>query len=153
MEKLEININEMMADDGRVPMDLGSVGTHDARRTQSDQDVSNDMSYDAVCAMAWKGYVAGKGTGKKGPNGAGTWYRGKGADELASGKRGERMKGGKKGLKGSKFDGHSDKEKGCNGNKGKGKGEGKNGTRYCYDCGEQGHIGVNCPYKWTKQHR
>ena len=22
-------------------------------------------------------------------------------------------------------------------------------TRYCYDCGEQEHIGVNCPYKWT----
>ena len=22
-------------------------------------------------------------------------------------------------------------------------------TRKCYDCGEQGHIGVNCPYKWT----
>ena len=21
--------------------------------------------------------------------------------------------------------------------------------RYCYDCGEQGHIGVNCPYKWA----
>ena len=28
-----------------------------------------------------------------------------------------------------------------------GKGEGKSGTRYCYDCGEQGDIGVNCPYK------
>ena len=22
-------------------------------------------------------------------------------------------------------------------------------TRYCYDCGEQGHIGVNCPHKWA----
>ena len=33
--------------------------------------------------------------------------------------------------------------------KGKGKGKGKSEARYCYDCGEQGHIGVNCPYKWT----
>ena len=22
-------------------------------------------------------------------------------------------------------------------------------TRYCYDCKEQVHIGVNCPYKWA----
>ena len=28
-------------------------------------------------------------------------------------------------------------------------GKGKSETRYCYDCGEQGHIGVNCPYKWA----
>ena len=35
-------------------MDLVNVGTHDARTTQSDQDVSNDMSYDDVCAIAWK---------------------------------------------------------------------------------------------------
>ena len=31
----------------------------------------------------------------------------------------------------------------------KGKGKGKSETRRCYDCGEQGHVGVNCPYKWT----
>ena len=30
METLEI-INEMVADDGPVPMDLGNVGTHDAK--------------------------------------------------------------------------------------------------------------------------
>ena len=29
MEKLEIITNEMMADDGPVPMDLGNVGRHD----------------------------------------------------------------------------------------------------------------------------
>ena len=29
------------------------------------------------------------------------------------------------------------------------KGKGKSETRCCYVCGEQGHIGVNCPYKWT----
>ena len=33
--------------------------------------------------------------------------------------------------------------------KSKGKGKGKSETRYCYDCGEKGHIGVNCPYKWA----
>ena len=46
MEKLEIIINEMMADDRQAPMDLGTVGTHDARKMQSDQDASNDMSCD-----------------------------------------------------------------------------------------------------------
>ena len=52
MEKLEIIINEMTADDGPAPMDLDSVGTHDARTTQSDQDASNDMSYDDVCVRS-----------------------------------------------------------------------------------------------------
>ena len=66
MEKLEIIVNEMMADDGPVPMDLGNVGTHDAKMTQNDFDTSNDMSYEHVCAIAWKGYKAGKGAGKKG---------------------------------------------------------------------------------------
>ena len=33
--------------------------------------------------------------------------------------------------------------------KGKGKGKGKSETQYCHDCREQGHIGVNCPYKWA----
>ena len=32
---------------------------------------------------------------------------------------------------------------------GKGKGKGKSETRYCYDCGEQGLIGMNCPYRST----
>ena len=31
MEKLEIIINDMMADDGQVPLDLRNVGTHDTR--------------------------------------------------------------------------------------------------------------------------
>ena len=64
-----------------------------------------------------------------------------------SGKRDGGKKGGKKGSKGSKSDWCGDKDKGGNGNRGKGKGKSK--TQYCYDCGEQGHIGVNCPYKWT----
>ena len=54
MEKLEIIINEMVADDGPGPRDLGHVGTHDARKTQSDQETNNDISYDDVCAIAWK---------------------------------------------------------------------------------------------------
>ena len=31
-------MNKMMADDGPVPMDLGNVGTHDMKMTQSDFD-------------------------------------------------------------------------------------------------------------------
>ena len=50
MEKLEIIVNEMMADDGPVPMDLGNVGMHDAKMTQRCED---------VCAIAWKKYKAG----------------------------------------------------------------------------------------------
>ena len=71
MEEVEIIIDEMMADDGPVPMDPGNVGTHDAKTTQSDSNTSDDMSYDDVCAIAWKGYKASKGAGKKGPNGSG----------------------------------------------------------------------------------
>ena len=55
MERLEIILNETMADGGPVPMDLGNVGTHDAKRTQSDSDTGNDMSHEDVCAIAWKG--------------------------------------------------------------------------------------------------
>ena len=81
MENLETIINEMMLDDEPVPLDLENVGTHDARMTHSDQETSNDMSYDDVCAIDWKGYQAHKRAGKKGPNGSGTWHRGKGGDE------------------------------------------------------------------------
>ena len=52
MEKLEIIVNEMMADDGPIPMDLGNVGAHDAKMTQSVSDMSDDMSYDDVRAIA-----------------------------------------------------------------------------------------------------
>ena len=56
------------------------------------------MSYEDVCAIAWK---AGKGAGKKGPNGSETRHHGKGADEWTSGRRGDGgKKGGKKGSKG-----------------------------------------------------
>ena len=127
-------------------MDLGNVGAHDARMTQSDSDTSNDMSYDDVCAIAWKGYRAGNGTGKKGPNGSVTWRRGNGADEWVIGRRDDGgKKGGKQGSKGSKLDWYGDKGKGSTGNKGKGKG--KSEARCCYDCFPQGHTGVNCPTK------
>ena len=116
VEELEIIVNEMMADDGPVPMDLENVGTHDTKMTQNESDTSNDMSYEDVCAIAWKGYKAGKGAGNKGPNGSGTGHRGKGADEWPSGKRdGGGKKGGKKGSKGSKPHWHSDKDKGSKG--------------------------------------
>ena len=82
------------------------------------------MPYEDVCANAWKGYKAGKEAGKKGPNGSGTWHRGKGADEWPSGRRDD---GGKKGFKGSKPDWYSDKDKGSKG-KGKGKSKGKSET-------------------------
>ena len=78
METLGIFINETMADDRPVPMDLGNVGTHHAQMTQSGLGTSNDVSYDDVGAIAWKGYKAGKGTGKKGPKGLGSvasWKR------------------------------------------------------------------------------
>ena len=116
MERLEIIVNEMMADDGPVPMDLGNVGTHDRKMTQNDSDTSNDMSHEDVCATAWKGF---KGAGKKGPNVSGTRHRGKGAGEWPGSKRDDGGKiGGKKGENGSKPDWHSDKDKGS---KGKGK--------------------------------
>ena len=125
MKKLEIIINDMMADDGPAPVDLGNVGTHDAKMTQSDSDTSNDMSHDDVCAIAWKRYKAGKGTGKKGPNGSGVWHRGRGDDEWTSGRRNDGgKKGGKKGLKGSKPGRYGDRSKGSPRNKGRGKGKG-----------------------------
>ena len=71
VKKLETIVDEMMADDGPVPMDQGNVGTHDAKMTQSESDTSNDMSYEDVCVITRKEYKAGKGADKKGPNGSG----------------------------------------------------------------------------------
>ena len=53
--------------------------------------------------------------------------------------------GGKKGTNGSKPGWYGDKVKGSSWNRGKGKSE----VKYFYDCGEQRHIGVNCPRNWT----
>ena len=173
MENLEIIINEMMADDGtgtNGPKEM-SVRTS-AKKTQSVSDTSNDMSYEDVCAIAWKGYKAGKGSRQE------RTKRNRRvavvAKELMNGRVAERddggKKGGKKGSKGSKRDCYGGKKeevrrarKAANftgtvtGTKEaletKCKGKGKSETRYWYDCGEEGHIGVNCPYKWTQQHR
>ena len=142
MEKLEIIINEMMADDGPVLMDLGNVGTHNARTTQSDLDASNDTSYDDVCAISWKGCKAGQGSGKKDQTEQGRGIEEKGTDEDDGGK-----KGGNKGFEGSKPDWYGDKDTVSCGNKGQVQDESE--TRCCCDCGGQGHIVVNCPYKMT----
>ena len=83
MEHLDTIINEMTTDDAPVPMSVRTM----RKTTRGDQDASNDMSCDGACAIAWKGYKAGKGAGMNGPNGAGTWHRGKGADEWTSQKR------------------------------------------------------------------
>ena len=137
-------MKEMMADDGPVPKDLESSGTHDTKMTQNDSDTRATTCHMKTCAP-----LTGKGAGKKGLDGSGTWHRGKGTDEWPSGKRDDGgKKGGKKGSNGSKPDWLSDKDKWSKG-KGKGKGKAKSETRYCYDCGEQGNIGVNCPYKWA----
>ena len=96
-------------------------------------------------------------TGKKGPNGPGVWHRGKEADEWTRGRGDDgSKKGGKNGLKGSKPDWYGDKDKGVESLEAEAKakaiarkGNSKSETRYCYDCGDQGHTGVNCPYKWT----
>ena len=142
-EKIEIIINEMMADDGPVPLDLGKYRYARAKRTQSDSDTSNDMSYEDVCAIAWKRYKAGKGNGKKGSNGPGVWHR----SEWTSGKGDDESKrGGKKGSKGSKLDTVVRTKEAL---EAKAKARAKVKTRYCDDCGEQGHLGMNCLYKWT----
>ena len=60
---------KFVADDGPVPMDLGNVSGHDTKSTQGYSDMSNDVSYEDVCAIAWKENKASKGAGKKGPNG------------------------------------------------------------------------------------
>ena len=94
--------------------------------------------------QSWQGSTQGKGPGHG---------RGIVDKELLSGRVAEEMtearKEARKGSMGSKLDWYGDKDKGGTGNKGEGKNKGKNETPYCCDCGEQGHVGMNCPYKWT----
>ena len=74
---MEIIINEMMADDG-----TGTTGpwkywhARCEEMTLSDSDTNNDMSYDDVCAIAWKRVQSRQGN-KKGPNGLGSDIVGK----------------------------------------------------------------------------
>ena len=65
-EKLEILANEMMANDGPVPMDLGNVGVHDTKTTHGDSDTSNDTSYEDVCTSAWKDTEPAREQAKRG---------------------------------------------------------------------------------------
>ena len=123
------------------------------KTTPGDQDPDNTMSYDDACAVAWKGRKAGTGSGTKGTNGTGTWNRGKGYDRWQVGKVDDwSRKGGKKvskgGSVGSKYD-RCGRGTRYSGSKGKGKGKGKTHSQHCFDRGEQGHISVDCPHKWT----
>ena len=94
MEKLEIIINEMMADDGPVPMDSGSVGTRDTRMTQSDSDTSNDMSYDNMCVRSHgKGTEQGR---KQARNDRTDWRCGIVDKELMNGRVAEKMTEGRR---------------------------------------------------------
>ena len=74
MEKLEIIINELMANGGPTPMNLGNVGAHDAKTTQS------DPGYEQRHVMRRR--VCHRLEGVQGPA---KWHRGKGADEWTSG--------------------------------------------------------------------
>ena len=58
-------------------------------------------------------------------------------------------KGGKKGSKGSKPDWYGGRDNGVTGNRPKARARVKPDT--ADDCGEQGHIGVNCPHKVDRQ--
>ena len=79
----------------------------------------------------------GKGAGKKGPNGSGTWHRGEGADEWTSGKRDNGAKiGDKKGLQGQQIQ------------LARRQGQGRQWEQRERQW-QRRHIGVNCPYKWA----
>ena len=125
MDKLEITINEMMAHDGPVAMDLVNVGTYDAKRTLSDSDTSNDMSHEDVCNRLEKvPSRQGNGQERIKRTGGGGVHQGSGADELASGKADD--------PRAATLMGTVTKTKDPMGTKaqGKGKSKGKSETRY-----------------------
>ena len=138
MEKLAIIMFEMMAYDGPGPVDLGNVGTH-AKITQTDQDTSNDMSYEDVCGIVWKGHKASMGTGKKGANGSGV--------ELMNGRVAEKMtearKEARRDPRAANLTGTVAETKEALDAKARAKGKGKSEIRHSYGCGGRGHIGVN----------
>ena len=70
--KLETIIDERVNDACSVSKDSDNADTYDTRTTRSDQDASNDMSYDDECAIARKRYKADNGEDKKESNGVGT---------------------------------------------------------------------------------
>ena len=151
VEKSEIIVNEMMADTGPVPTDLGNVDTHDMKMTQNDSDTSNDMSYEDECAIASKGYKAGKGARRDQAD----QEHGTVGKELMNGRVAREMTEARKAARRAPRVAHEigtvTRTKEARG-KGNGKSKGKSETRYCYDCGEQGHIGVKLSIQVDRQH-
>ena len=148
MEKLEIMIEEMMSDGGPAPQDLGSVGTHDARKHRVTRTRATTCRT-TMCVRS-RGMITNlaKDLARKDKT---EQERGIEEKELrASCKRDDGgTKGDKKGSKGSNPDRYGDNDTRSNGHKGKGEGKCNSEIQDCYDCGDQGHIGVNCPYKWA----
>ena len=72
----------------------------------------------------------------------------KGAEEWTSGRRDD---GGKNGGRAANPNGTATRTRETleAKEKARAKGKGKSETRYCHECGGQGHIGVNCPFEWT----
>ena len=142
-----------MTGDGPVPMDLGNVGTHEAKMTQSDLDTSNDMLYDDVCKRLER---AQSRQGNRQERTERDWVCGIVEKELMNGRVAEEMtegkKGGKKGSKGGKPDWYGDRDKGSTGNKGKIKGKGKSETRYCFDCGRASAYRNELSVQMDQQH-
>ena len=132
MEKLEIIINEMMADDGPVPMDFGNVSRHDTKSTHDGKRRRVPRTRATTCRATMCVRLLGKDTkvakeqARKDQTDQG---RGIEEKEQMNGSSANRddggKKGGTKGSKGSKRDWYGDKDKGSNGNKGNDKGEGK----------------------------
>ena len=60
------SVREMMQKDIKRFLTGPRKLEHDTKMTQNDSDTSNDMSYEDVCAIAWKGYKAGKGSRQEG---------------------------------------------------------------------------------------
>ena len=76
MEKLEMIINEMMADDGPTPTDLGNVCAYDAKTMQC-WTWTRATTCTKTCVPS-RGREASKGAGKKGTEGIGnmaSWKR------------------------------------------------------------------------------
>ena len=103
MEKLEISTNDMMADDGPVPMDLGNVDTHDAKNdTESSGHEQRHVVRRCVCDRVERiqSWHRTRQERTKRIRHVASWT---GADEQTSGERDDRgKKGGKQGSMGSK---------------------------------------------------
>ena len=102
MEKLEIIVNEMMAGDGPVPVDLENVGVHDTKATQSDSDEQRHVIRRRVrhCLERIQSRQGSRQEGTEWIGNVASWERG-----WPSGRRDDGgKKEGKKGSEGSKPD-------------------------------------------------